>query len=114
MLNNEVIPELNKVPGINSLSVGGLTEETLQITVDKEKALRFGLSLEQIKEQINQKQLSFPAGSVNDKDLLIPIRVEEKVEVIKELNNIVLQSQFSANPQGVKLSEIATIEETNK
>lgn len=115
LLNDEIIPELNKILGINSISVGGVTEETLQITIDKEKALKYGLSLDQIKEQINQKQLSFPAGNIDEKDLVIPIRVEEKVEVIQELKSIVLQSSFNPDSPGVKLSKIATIvEKRNK
>ena len=35
VLNDEVIPELNKIQGINSVSVGGVKEDLLQITVDK-------------------------------------------------------------------------------
>ncbi|HLO13156.1 MAG TPA: efflux RND transporter permease subunit, partial [Pseudoneobacillus sp.] len=111
LLDQEVIPKLNKINGINSISVGGLTEETLQITVDREKAVGLGLTLNQIKDQILQKQLSFPAGSVNENEIMIPIRVQEKVERINELKNLTLSSPFNPNAQAVKLSEIATISE---
>lgn len=115
LLKDEVIPELNKINGINSISVGGFTEETLQITVNKEKASQLGLSLNQIKDQILQRQFSFPAGSVNETDILIPIRVQEKVELLEELNNLVLTSSIVPNSQGVKLTEVAEINEiTNK
>jgi hydrophobic/amphiphilic exporter-1 (mainly G- bacteria), HAE1 family len=111
LLEDEVIPELNKINGINSISVGGLTEEILQITVDKEKAAEFGLSLNQIKEQIVQKQLSFPAGSLNETDIIIPIRVQEKVEILDELKQLVLSSSFNPNARSVALSDIATFTE---
>jgi hydrophobic/amphiphilic exporter-1 (mainly G- bacteria), HAE1 family len=111
LLQQEVIPELNKINGINSISVGGYTEEKLEITVDREKASQLGLSLNQIKEQIQQKQFSFPAGSVNDSEIIIPIRVQEKVELLEELDNISLTSNFVPNSQGVRLNEIATIKE---
>jgi hydrophobic/amphiphilic exporter-1 (mainly G- bacteria), HAE1 family len=114
LLQDEVIPELNKINGINSISVGGYTEETLQITVDKDKAARLGLSLNQIKEQILQRQFSFPAGNVNETDILVPVRVQEKVEVIDELKNLVITSSFTPNATSVKLSELASIEEISR
>ncbi|HYK73225.1 MAG TPA: efflux RND transporter permease subunit, partial [Pseudoneobacillus sp.] len=111
LINNEVIPDLNKIQGINSISVGGLTENLLQISIDKEKASQYGLSLSQIKDQINQKQFSFPAGSISGNDVIIPIRVQEKVNVINDLKNLVIQSTFIPTSPRIKLSQIATIEE---
>ncbi|HZG60637.1 MAG TPA: efflux RND transporter permease subunit [Anoxybacillus sp.] len=95
LLEQDVIPELNKINGINSVSVGGMKEEIVQITVDKDKALQAGLSLSQIKEQINEKFLSFPAGNVNTETLQIPVRVQEKLETVKELENLPLSSPFA-------------------
>ena len=90
LLDKEIIPELNKIEGINSVSVGGLEEDLLQITVDKKKALGYGLSLSDIKEQINNKILSFPAGNLQGSDIQVPVRVQEKVETINQLKDLVL------------------------
>jgi len=111
VLETEIIPELNKIEGINSVSVGGLKEEVLQITVDKEKAQRAGLSLSQIKEQINQKYLSFPAGNIQEDDLNIPIRVEESLDTIEDIENLQLSSPFAqGNANPILLKDIATVE----
>nr|WP_239583543.1 efflux RND transporter permease subunit [Metabacillus iocasae] len=110
LLNEKIIPEINKIQGINSVSVGGLKEEIVQITVDKQKATQAGITLEQIKEQINQKSLSFPAGTVNETDLQIPIRVEEKLSTIEELKKLQFTSTFNQQAPAVALSEIANIE----
>ncbi len=114
LLNKEVIPELNKIPGINSVSVGGLQEELLQITVNQDKAAEAGLSLSQIKEQIDQQIFSFPAGTVNDNDINIPVRVEEKLESIEKLKSLRLTSSFNSQAPPVELQDIATIEEVSK
>lgn len=111
LLDSEVVPELNRIQGINSISIGGLTEEVLQITVNQELASQYGLSLSQIKEQINEKQLSFPAGNITENEIVIPIRVQEKIETINNLKNIVLQSPYNPNAPSIELSEIAVIEE---
>ncbi|MGX1900023.1 HAE1 family hydrophobic/amphiphilic exporter-1 [Thermolongibacillus altinsuensis] len=119
LLEKEIIPELKKINGVNSVSVGGMKEEIVQITIDKQKALQAGLSLSQIKDQINEKFLSFPAGNINTDTLQIPVRVQEKLETIKQLENLSLSSPLS-NMQGapaafqangaIKLKDIAKIE----
>jgi hydrophobic/amphiphilic exporter-1 (mainly G- bacteria), HAE1 family len=117
VLETEVIPELNKIDGINSISVGGEKEEIIKITVDKQKALQAGLTLTQIKDQINEKYMSFPAGNVHTDTLQIPVRVQEKLETVKELENMALTSPVlqsmpaaaQAKP-AIKLKDIASIE----
>jgi len=110
LVNDEIIPELNKIQGINSVSVGGMTEEILQITVDQEKAAQLAISLNEIKESINAKKFSFPAGNLNENEIQVPVRVQEKIEEINELENLVMQSKFAPNAPPVKLGEIASIE----
>lgn len=99
LLDETIIPELKKINGINSISVGGMEEKLIQITVDKQKALQYGLSLTQIKEQINEKFLAFPAGNVQTETVQIPIRVQQKIETIKQLENLPLSSPImNASP----------------
>ncbi len=114
LLEEEVNPELNKINGINSISVGGMKEELLQITVDKEKLQKLGLSLNEINEAITQKDVSFPAGSISSGDLDIPIRVQEKVDAVKELENLKLQSKVVPNAPPVLLKDVAKIEEVTE
>ncbi|KZZ85226.1 efflux RND transporter permease subunit [Bacillus sp. SJS] len=110
LLQDDVIPELNKISGINSVSVGGLKEEVVRITVDKEKAEKSGLSLSQIKDKINEKYLSFPAGNVVEKDTEIPIRVQEglnEVNTLKELQLTTAASAPSAPQEGASQGQQA-------
>ena len=142
LLKDEIEPELNKIPGINSVSVGGYKDDLVQITVDNKKATAAGLSLSSIKEQINAKYVSFPSGQLAEGDSKIPIRVEEKLENLDKLKNLQLTSSVASGaPSGsqgqpaqagppagetgapaeqaepaepVRLSDIATIEAVSK
>ncbi|ELK22682.1 cation/multidrug efflux pump, AcrB/AcrD/AcrF family [Anoxybacillus flavithermus TNO-09.006] len=120
-LDDTIVPELKKINGVNSISVGGMEENLIQITVDKQKALQYGLSLTQIKEQINEKFLAFPAGNVQTETLQIPIRVQQKIETIKQLENLPLSSPIMNASQGapasaqqapamITLKDVATIQ----
>jgi HAE1 family hydrophobic/amphiphilic exporter-1 len=110
LVNEEIIPELNKIQGINSVSVGGQSEDILQITVNQEKAGQLGLSLNEIKEVIDSKKLSFPAGNLNENEIQVPVRVQEKIEEMNELKNLVIKSKLIPNSPPVKLGEIADID----
>ncbi|MGX8178414.1 efflux RND transporter permease subunit [Exiguobacterium artemiae] len=98
LLKDEIEPELNKIPGINSVSVGGYKDDLVQITVDNKKATAAGLSLTSIKEQINAKYVSFPSGQLAEGDSKIPIRVEEKLENLDKLKNLQLTSSVASSP----------------
>ncbi|MDG4657435.1 efflux RND transporter permease subunit [Ectobacillus antri] len=116
LLDESIIPELNKIQGINSVSVGGTKEDLIRITVDKEKALQYGLSLNAVKEQINAKFLSFPAGRINVNELQVPVRVEEKLGEVEKLENLQLTSPLAKQgapgtaPTLPLLKDIAKIE----
>ncbi|PJK16462.1 multidrug transporter AcrB [Chryseomicrobium excrementi] len=111
LLDTDVIPELSKIPGVNSVSVGGLTDTELQITVDQAAAEQAGLTLGQIKDQIDQKFFSFPAGQVQQNDITIPVKVEQVLESIDDLESLSLQNSFNPSAPPVTLGDIATIEE---
>lgn len=97
LVEEDIMPELNKIQGINSVSVGGLQEEVVEITIDREKALANGLTLESIKQQINDKFLSFPAGNITDDSVQIPVRVEEDLESLDSLKNLPIKGQSFSN-----------------
>ncbi|WLD93597.1 efflux RND transporter permease subunit [Alkalihalobacillus sp. AL-G] len=115
-MEEEVVPALKKVKGVQNVAVAGEEHHLVQITVDKEKALQSGLTLSSIQQQINAKYLSFPAGQVQADDLEISVRVEEKLETIEELENLQLLppgiNQLNATP--VFLKDIANVEEVTK
>ncbi|MBN8208088.1 efflux RND transporter permease subunit [Bacillus sp. NTK071] len=117
LVEEDIMPELNKIQGINSVSVGGLQEEVVEITIDREKALANGLTLESIKQQINDKFLSFPAGNITDDSVQIPVRVEEDLESLASLKNLPIKAQsYSNSAQGdsapFSTSEGASIEQS--
>ncbi|WP_318617128.1 efflux RND transporter permease subunit [Sporosarcina sp. YIM B06819] len=112
VMKDAVIPELNKIKGINSVSVAGLTDNIVQITVDKEKAEQVGLSLGSIKDQINERFLSFPAGELTENEEQIPVRVEENLETVSKLENLQLTPPFGDQPlEVIRLKDVASIKE---
>ncbi|SDM79501.1 hydrophobic/amphiphilic exporter-1, HAE1 family [Fictibacillus solisalsi] len=105
-VEDELVPELKKIQGINNVSVGGVKEDFVSIKVDQKKAQQLGVSLSTIKDEINSKFLSFPAGNVTSGNISVPVRVEEQLKTIKELTSLELTppsqgtAQKSSSGQG--------------
>ncbi|MDM5338846.1 efflux RND transporter permease subunit [Fictibacillus enclensis] len=98
-VEDELVPELKKIQGINNVSVGGVKEDFVSIKVDQKKAQQLGLSLSTIKDEINSKFLSFPAGNVTSGDISVPVRVEEQLKTIKELKSLGLTPSSQGTAQ---------------
>lgn len=100
VLTEKIKPELEKIPGVNSVAVGGTVDSYVDIQVDKAKAQQLGLSLNKIQELIKSKFLSMPAGTVVNDSILIPVRIEEKIDTIAGLQNLKLELASPAAPGG--------------
>ncbi|PWK13382.1 efflux RND transporter permease subunit [Tumebacillus permanentifrigoris] len=100
VLVNDIQPQLEKIPGVNSVSIGGTESELVNIQVNKEAALKKGLSLAKIQETIKGKFVSMPAGSVVNDSILIPIRVEEKLLTVADLEQMQLDVQTAQPSTG--------------
>lgn len=98
-VDSELVPELKKIQGVNNVSVGGVKETFVSITLDREKAKQAGVTLNGVKDAIKGRDLSFPAGTVTDDSITVPVRVEEAVDTIDELNQITLSPGTGA-PSG--------------
>ncbi|HEU4963679.1 MAG TPA: efflux RND transporter permease subunit [Bacilli bacterium] len=98
LIADKIRPELEKIPGVSSVAIGGGAEEMVTITVDKAKALQHGLTLSQIQEAIKSQSLSMPAGTVVNDSVLIPVRVEQKLDTVEGLKNLRLSSGQQAAP----------------
>ncbi|WP_128896005.1 efflux RND transporter permease subunit [Longirhabdus pacifica] len=105
-------PELAKIEGVNSVALSGLPEQYISITVDKTLAQQNGISITQINEAISGAYFSFPAGTISQDSVLVPVRIDERLETLEQLESIRFTSVTTQ--QSLTLSEIATIEQVEE
>ncbi|MFC4778333.1 efflux RND transporter permease subunit [Paenibacillus sp. GCM10023252] len=111
-VNQTLKPELQKVQGINSVALSAVADSYLKIVVNKDKAAQSGINLNSIKESIAGSFFSFPAGSVEDNSVVVPVHIDQKLEKLSELSELTVVSPVTK--QAVKLSELAAIEPTTE
>lgn len=91
-LEETVVPKLEKVSGVSSVTLKGAVSQELQIVVDKDKAAQYGLSLSTIQSAIQSLDYALPLGSVNQDDNTIPIRLVGKIDNLDQIKNLQLSS----------------------
>ncbi|QGQ98931.1 efflux RND transporter permease subunit [Paenibacillus psychroresistens] len=114
LLENEVVPKLSKIAGVNSVELKGTKSDKLNIEVDKAKASQQGISLNTIQAAIQALDYALPLGSINQDSTTIPIRLVGNLSSLQKIKDL----QLSPAPRGaagleaapkVKLSDIAAI-----
>ncbi|PRX18513.1 CzcA family heavy metal efflux pump/hydrophobe/amphiphile efflux-1 (HAE1) family protein [Orenia metallireducens] len=104
-------PNLEKIPGVASVDISGGLEREIQINVDQEKLIAYGLTLDSVASSVRQSNLDMSGGTINkgNKELILKTVAEfESVDEIKNLEIITSQGQKIA------LADIATVEDTYK
>lgn len=114
----ELVTMLEKVEGVDKVDSGiGEHSKETRVTVDKSKAMDYGLTVAQVyatiaKEISNQKEAT--TVTLENKDYPVIVAKSEAKKVTQDnLKEIVLQGKKNQEEVEIKLEEIATIEEAD-
>ncbi|MRN54650.1 efflux RND transporter permease subunit [Paenibacillus monticola] len=103
-LEEEIVPSLQKLNGVSSVTLKGISSDKLQIVVDKEKAASLGITLSAIQSALQGLNYALPLGSVSENEITIPIRLSGSVSTLQQIQDLALGSTAA-----IKLSDLATI-----
>lgn len=89
-LQNSVVPELQKLAGVGSVTLKGAATNELTIVVDKNKAAQRGITLSSIRTALQGLDYALPLGSVLQEETVIPIRLTGSLDSLKQLEELKL------------------------
>lgn len=104
-----VEPALERIDGVASVSPAGLREREVQVHIDRERLLSFGLGPHHIEGAIRSQNLDVPSGKIIDEKNYYPIRVLGRASDAEELSMLPIANAKNAN---IRLSDVATVKET--
>ena len=112
ILNDEVIPQLNKINGIGNLSVAGAPDRYVYVDIDQQKLDAYGISLEQVGQVISANNLNLSSGTVKMEKEQYQMQVRSEFIESSEINDLMV----TITPQGqqVFVRDIATVRDTIK
>ncbi len=101
-LEDVIVPELEGLEGVNNVSLSGTKETTLSIKVDEEKASEYGLTLNDIKDKLKEKEYSLPLGSVEEEEATIPVKLQGSIDSLNKLKNTKFNMESNQSSQGAQ------------
>lgn len=101
-------PAISSVEGVGEVRIIGGQEREIQINVNRQKMEARDMTILQVVQAIQQANLDFPTGKIENQDEQIIIRLAGKFQVVEDMNDLVVaNSPITGLP--VKLGEIAEV-----
>lgn len=112
ILNDEVVPQLNRVDGIGNISLSGSPERYIYIDLNQEKLDAYNLALETVGSAISANNLNLSAGTVKMEKEQYQLQVRSEYLESSEINDIVVTTTLDGKQIFVR--DIATVRDTIK
>lgn len=103
---------LKKIPALASVSVAGLQDEEIAVTVDMDRLSAYGISPLSISSTFMTSGMQVTSGDYTTSYITSPIHVESQVRAEQEIADKIVYSDREGNL--VRLSDVATIERRYK
>lgn len=112
ILNDVVMPQLNRVDGIGNISLAGAPERYVYVDIQQDKLDAYGLPLEAVGTAISSNNLNRSSGTVKMEKEQYQLQVRSEYIESEEIRNIVVSSM----PDGrqVFVRDIAMVRDTIK
>lgn len=112
LLNDEVVPQLNRIDGIGNVSVSGAPDRYVYVDLDQKKLDAYNLSLEQVSGVIGSNNLNLSSGTIKmDRDQY-QMQVRSEFVQSAEIRDLVVTT--SPDGRQVFVRDIAEVRDTVK
>ena len=112
ILNDEVVPQLNRIEGIGSVSVSGAPDRYVYIDIDQAKLDAYNLTLEQVANAISVNNLNLSSGVVKMDRQQYQMQVRGEYEQSADIADIVVSTTLLG--QKVFVRDLAQVRDTIK
>lgn len=112
LLNDVVMPQLNRVDGIGNISIIGAPERFVYVDIDQEKLDAYGIPLELVGSAISRNNLNMSSGTVKMPKDQYQLQVRSEYIESKELESIVVTT--TSEGRQVFVRDIASVRDTIK
>ncbi|MDO4191550.1 MAG: efflux RND transporter permease subunit, partial [Bacteroidales bacterium] len=112
LLNDEVVPQLNRVNGIGNLTLSGTPDRYVYVDINQAKLDAYGLTLETVGNAISGNNLNLSSGTVKMEKEQYQMQVRSEYIESSEINDIIV----TTTPDGkqVYVKDLAVVRDTIK
>ncbi len=112
ILNDELLPVLNRVDGIGNLTLSGTPERYVYVELDQAQMDAYGLTLETVGSVISANNLNLSSGTLKMDKEQYQVQLRSEYVESSEIGDIVVST--TADGRQVFVRDIATIRDTIK
>lgn len=112
LLNDEVLPQLNRVNGIGNISLSGEPQRYVYVDIDQEKLDSYGLPLETVGAAISNNNLNLSSGTVKMGKEQYQLEVRSEFVESSEIEDIVVTT--TSDGKQVYVRDLAIVRDTIK
>lgn len=110
ILNEDIIPRLNRIEGIGNISLSGSPERYVYVNIDQSKLDTYGIPLEMVGNAISGNNLNLSSGTVKMGKEQYQMEVRSEYVDSKEIEGIVVST--TREGRQVFVRDIATVKDT--
>lgn len=107
LLEDEIKPRIEQIPGVAGLTVFGGREKQIRITIDRALLMAKGINLNQITGAISARNLNYPVGEIKGDEKITTIRIVGEFETVDDIKNMPVPTLTG---KIVSLKDIAKVE----
>lgn len=90
LVDNQLRPILQNVAGVGQVNIIGGDKREIQININQDKLLSYGISIAQLTQAVNNAILSFPAGSIETQNQQLSIRYDANLKSLDQLRELIV------------------------
>lgn len=110
-VNDEIVPELERLTDVADVSVAGGEEDYIKIELRQDQMQLYGVTMANIATYISTMDFTIPVGSMEQGTQSISTSASSKPETLIDLQNIPI---ITSRGTTVKLSDVATVTMSSK
>lgn len=115
LAENDLKDELSRIKGVASVNVSGGELREIQVQLDKNDLVRYGVGIVDIQRAIQAATVNIPAGRIETNGQELGVRVLGEFDSLDELSNMFITIRNPNQPgpgKTIRLSDIATVVDT--
>lgn len=106
-INDEIKPQITKIPGVSTVSLSGSKELEVEVKLDIDALTSLKISPTTVYQILSYNNTSLPLGSSTYKDKNTSVRFEGNYSDIDEIKNLTIGA--TENGTLIKLKDVATV-----
>lgn len=111
MAEVDLVPRLERVEGVASVTVDGGLRRQIRVELSREKITALDLPVDRIIQTIRTENQNVPLGEVTDGDATFLLRSSSQFESIDDIRNLIV---FTRNGVPVYLRDVAEVRDTTE